>query len=122
MFQGKSSKHSKNLTSVKIKKKKFFSKFRNTVFYGFKSRFLVIFSVITGTVYCRKCHFPTVFFPKSENTVLKIFISRLPANTTAVLCVANVRQKKTLIEKKDMYKPSPLNLFIVKCRSFRRKL
>ena len=61
------------------------SKYRNTVYYDLKFRFLVIFLVITGTVYCWKYRFPTIFFSKSRNTVLKIFISRPPENTTPPL-------------------------------------
>ena len=44
--------------------------------------FSLFFSVIAGTVSCWKYHFPTILFPKSRNTVLKIFISCPPANTT----------------------------------------
>ena len=46
LWDFKSSKCSKNLTSVKSKKEIFknMSKYRNTVYYDFKSRFLAIFS------------------------------------------------------------------------------
>ena len=42
---------------------------------------VVFFSVFTGTIYGWKYRFPTIFFPKSRNTVLKIFISRPLVNT-----------------------------------------
>ena len=45
--------------------------------------FSLFFPVITGTVECWKYRFLTTFFPKSQNTVMKIFISRPPANTTS---------------------------------------
>ena len=60
------------------------SKYRKTVYYDFKSQFFVIFLVITGTVYSWKYHFLSIYFPKSRNTVLKIFIFRPAANTTWV--------------------------------------
>ena len=52
----------------------------------------LFFLVITGTVWCWKYRFPTIFFSKSRNTVLKIFISNPPANirppphTTCISC------------------------------------
>ena len=49
------------------------SKYRKTVYYDFKSQFFVIFLVITGTVYSWKYRFLSIYFPKSRNTVLKIF-------------------------------------------------
>ena len=51
------------------------SKYRNTIFYDFKSRFFI------SSWQSWKYHFPTIFFPKFWNTVLKIFISHPPANT-----------------------------------------
>ena len=47
------------------------------------SDFSLFFPVITGTVQRWKYRFPTIFFPKSWDTVLKIFISRPTANTTS---------------------------------------
>ena len=62
------------------------SKYRNTVFDDFKSRFLVVFfSVVTGTVQCWKHRIPTIFLPKSRNTVLKIFTSCPPVKITSPL-------------------------------------
>ena len=61
------SKCSKNLASVKTKKKRIFwkmSKYRNNVFMILNPDFSLFFPVITGTVYCWKCRFPTIFFPK----------------------------------------------------------
>ena len=75
----------KTLQTLRAKNKLFkkMSTYRNTAFYDFKSRFLIFFfPVITGTVWCGKYRFLTIFFSKSWNTVLKIFFSRPPANTT----------------------------------------
>ena len=47
--------------------------------------FSLFFPVFTDIVWCWKCRFPTIFFPKSRNIVLKIFLSRPPANTTPPL-------------------------------------
>ena len=47
--------------------------------------FSLFFPVVTGTIQCGKYLFPAIFFPKSRNTVLKIFISRPLANTTPSL-------------------------------------
>ena len=44
--------------------------------------FSLFFLVITGTAQCWKYLFPTIFFSKSRNTILKIFISSPPKNTT----------------------------------------
>ena len=61
------------------------SKYRNTVLYDLKFRFLVIFFSNYQHCLVWKILFPNHFFPKSRNTVLKIFISRPPANTVPLL-------------------------------------
>ena len=57
---------SKNLTSVKSKKKLFskMSKYQNTVFYDFKSRFLIDFSSNYRDRLVWEIPFPNCFFPK----------------------------------------------------------
>ena len=55
--------------------------------------FLLFFPIITGTIQCWKYRFPTIFFPKSRNTVLKIFIFRPPANTTPHSILRNMLKK-----------------------------
>ena len=57
------------------------SKYGNTVFYE-NPNFSLFFPEIIGNVWCWKYRFPTTFFSNSRNTVLKIFISRPPTNTT----------------------------------------
>ena len=59
-------------------KRTFFWKMSRSRFPG---GFFVFFSVFTSTICGWKYRFPTIFFPKSRNTVLKIFISRPLANT-----------------------------------------
>ena len=69
------------LTSVKIKKI-FFWKMSKYRFLWFQIPIsCYFFSVISSTIVL-KYRFPNVFSPKSRNTVLKIFISRPPTNTT----------------------------------------
>ena len=78
-----SSKCSKNLTTVKIKKKFFLKDVQISEYRFFmisNPDFSLSFPLITSTVYCWKYRFPTIFFRKSQNIVLKIFISRPPAN------------------------------------------
>ena len=58
------------------------SKYRNTIYYDFKSRFVVIFSSSYRHRLVLKILFPTILFSKSQNTILKMFISRPPENTT----------------------------------------
>ena len=56
-------------------------KYRNIVFMISDPNFLLFFPVITGSAECCKYHLTTIFFPKSQNIVLKIFISCSTANT-----------------------------------------
>ena len=80
----------KSLQSVlktwKVLKKRtfnFFSFFFNIEILFFmitNSDFLLFFPIISGTTYCWKYCFLTIFFPKSRNTVTKIFTSCPPAN------------------------------------------
>ena len=47
------------------------------------SKYLLLwFQIISNTILCWKYRFPTISFPQPPNTVLEIFISRPPANTT----------------------------------------
>ena len=67
---------------LKTKKEFFFKDSQIPFFMITNPDFLLIFPVISGIVQCWKYRSPTTFFPKSRNTVLKIFICRSPANTT----------------------------------------
>ena len=58
------------------------SKYENTVFYDFKSRFLVIFFCNSRHRLVLKIPFPNHIFPKISKYLLKILISRPPVNTT----------------------------------------
>ena len=61
----------------------FFSFFFNIEILFFmitNSDFLLFFPIISGTTYCWKYCFLTIFFPKSRNTVTKIFTSCPPAD------------------------------------------
>ena len=72
------------------------SKYRNTVLYDLKFRFLVIFFSNYQHCLVWKILFPNHFFPKSRNTVLKIFISRPPANTVPPSKSKQEIQKSTM--------------------------
>ena len=66
------------------------SKYRNTVCYDFRPRFLVIFS----------CNYRyRLALQKSRNTVLNIFISRPPANTTPPPLPTPPPKNKNLVTK-----------------------
>ena len=58
------------------------SKYRNTIYYDFKFRFLVIFSCNYQHRQVLKIPFPTIFFPKPQNFVLKIFFPHPSRNTS----------------------------------------
>ena len=57
-------------------------KYRNIVFMISDPDFSLFFPVIAGSAECCKYRLTTIFFPKSRNIVLKIFISCSTANTT----------------------------------------
>ena len=57
------------------------SKYRNTVFYDFEPRFLFIFSSNYWHRLVLEILFPDHIFPKISKHRMKIFLSRLPANT-----------------------------------------
>ena len=79
------SKCSKNLTSIKNKKRIFFERCPDIEIPFFmisNPSFLLIFPVINGHRLVLKIPFPGHIFAKILHTVVKIFISRLPANTT----------------------------------------
>ena len=85
MFQEKSSKCSKNLASVKITKEVFWktSKYRNTVFYDFKSRFLGGFFSNYRHRLVLKIPFPDHIFPN----FLKYRTENLHFPSTSKYCV-----------------------------------
>ena len=73
-------------------------KYRNTVFHDFKSRFFVIFS-------SNYRYLLVLELPKSRNTVLKIFISCPPENTTLPMFLQKFNSPgKCYVEKKMLRK------------------
>ena len=73
-------------------------KYRNTVFHDFKSRFFVIFS-------SNYRYLLVLELPKSRNTILKIFISCPPENTTLPMFLQKFNSPgKCYVEKKMLRK------------------